>query len=224
MVLTAARFSAIRFRTPTAQSVTIPSAAASAATTGPTDSAAYLVTGGNRPGWYNPGNGAQWLSLAPNQQNGGIPLNPPGNYKYQMNLSPYVNPNGGEVTITVADVNADNHFEFAIGNSITAQEYLAEPFATQETWGSKGPSLSFSFSPRDGSALDLIIANNNDQTNGAGKYSYQKNPTGFLISGMQISQASGPTPKQDKMVSAITINGAAAPGSGIVYRRPGCRA
>ena len=194
----------------------ISSAAASAASTGPVDTAAALVTGGNRPGWYNPGTGAQWLSDVATQQNGGIPINPPGNYEYQMNLSPFVNSHGGLVTITIADINADNHFQLAIGNSSVA-EYMAVPFATQETYGSQGPSLTITFSPLDGNTLNLIIANNNDQTNGAVQYVYDKNPTGFLISGMTISQASGPTPKQDKLVNAKLANGAAPANSGPVF-------
>jgi len=194
----------------------ISSAAASAATTGPVDTNAAVVTGGNRPGWYNPGTGAQWIAPTQDEANGGIPINPPGNYEYQMNLSPFVSTTGGLVTITIADINADNHFQLAIGNE-SAAEYLAVPFATQETWGSKGPSLTITFSPLDGTTLDVIIANNNDQTNGAGQYVYSKNPTGFLISGMSISQASGPTPKQDKLVNARTANGSAFSGSGPVY-------
>jgi hypothetical protein len=194
----------------------ISSAAESAATTGHVDTNATLVTGGNRPGWYNPGTGAQWISDVGTQSNGGIPINPPGNYQYTMNLSPYVNSTGGLVTITIADINADNHFELAIGNA-SAEEYMAIPFATQETWGSKGPSLTITFSPLDGTDLNVIIANNNDQVNGAGQYVYTKNPTGFLISGMTISQASGPTPKQDPMVNARTANGSAPSGSGTVY-------
>jgi len=194
----------------------ISSAAASAASTGPTDTAAYVITGGNRPGWYNPGNGAQWLADLPNQNNGGIPINPPGNYQYQLNLSPYISTTGGLVTVTISGINADNHYELAIANSVAAKAFLVEPFATQETWNVPGNQVSFSFSPKDGTTLDLIVANSNDQTSN-GKYVYEKNPTGFLISKMAVTQASGPTPAQDKMISLATVTGATAPGSGTVY-------
>jgi len=194
----------------------ISSAATSAATTGHVDTDAAVVTGANRPAWYTPSGGAQWISDVSTQANGGIPINPPGNYEYQMNLSPFVSTTGGLVTITIADINADNHFQLAIGNS-TADEYLAIPFATTETWGSKGPSLTITFSPLDGTTLDVIIANDNDQLNSKGQYVYDKNPTGFEISGLTVSQASGPTPAQDKLVNARSANSAVVPGSGPVF-------
>jgi hypothetical protein len=195
----------------------ISSAATSAATTGPANTAAVLVTGADRPGWYNPGTGAQWLAPTADEANAGIPINPPGNYEYQMNLSPYISTTGGLATITITGLSADNHYELAIGNS-TSEEYLAKPFATQETWNTAGNNLQITFSPLDGTTLDLIVANNNDQTNSAGQYVYDKNPTGFIIKDLTVSQASGPTPKQDKLVSAISVNGAVTPGSGVVYR------
>ena len=98
-----------------------------------------------------------------------------------------------------------------------ASEYLAKPFATQETWNTAGTAVSFTFSPKDGTDLEVIVANNNDQTTGNGSYDYEKNPTGFMIQGMTISQASGTPPPQDKMTSKNTINGGTVPGTGTVY-------
>ena len=178
-----------------------------------------MVSVANRPGWYNPGTGAQWLSLYPTQTNGGIPLNPPGNYVYQLNLSPFINAGGGEVTLSFGGINADNHFALAIGGSVAAQEYLAEPFAKQETWNTPGTPVTFSFSPADGTILDLIIANNNDQITGSGAYNYSKNPTGFMVSDLTISQASGATPPRDPMTPTTTVNGGVPSGSGTVYSR-----
>ena len=81
---------------------------------------AYVITGGNRPGWYNPGDGAQWLGASLNENNGGTPVDPPGNYVYQLNLSKYINPNGGLVTLNIGSINADNHYELAINGSVAA--------------------------------------------------------------------------------------------------------
>jgi hypothetical protein len=171
----------------------------------------------NRPGWYNPGTGAQWLSLYPTQSNGGVPLDPPGNYVYQLSLSPYINSNGGEVTINIGAVNADNHFEFAIGGSVAAEEYLAEPFATTETWNTAGTAVTFSFSPADGTTLDLIIANDNDQVSRSGAYDYSKNPTGFMIRDLTVSQASGPTPSRNTLTPTAQVNKGVVPYTGTVY-------
>jgi len=179
---------------------------------------ADVVTGGNRPGWYNPGTGAQWIAPSVNENNGGTPIDPPGNYVFQLNLAPYINPKSGEVTINIGDINADNHFELAISGTSAAESFVATPFATQETWGSPGDSDTFSFSPKDGTTLDVIIANSNDQTNN-GQYSYQKNPTGFLISDLTVTQASGKTPAQDKMTPTAQIDYGVAPSSGPVYRQ-----
>ena len=194
----------------------ISSAKASAASLGNADTSAYVITGGNRPGWYNPGTGAQWLGPSNNEQNGGTPINPPGNYEFSLDLSKYINKKGGLVTVSIADINADNHYELAVGGSVQEMMDLVKPFATQETWNVPGNKFTFTFSPADGTTLDLILANANDQLNG-GKYSYQKNPTGFLISGMTVSQASGPTPAADKMVWKNTVVGAVVAGSGTVY-------
>ena len=197
----------------------ISSAAASAASTQPTRITASVVPLANRPGWYNPGTGAQWLSLYPTQANGGIPLDPPGNYVYQLNLSPYIHANSGEVTLSFGAINADNHFALAIGGSVAAQEYLAQPFARQETWDTPGTPVTFSFSPADGTTLDLIIANNNDQITGTGAYNYSKNPTGFMVSNLTISQASGATPPRDTMTPTSQVNSSVPAGSGTVYSR-----
>ena len=195
----------------------ISSAAASAASIEPTHIAANVVPVANRPGWYNPGTGAQWLSLYPTQTNGGVPLDPPGNYVFQLNLSPYINSNGGEVTINIGAVNADNHFALAIGGSVAQEVYLAEPFARQETWNTPGTSETFSFSPADGTTLDLIIANNNDQVTGTGAYSYAKNPIGFMLSDLTVTQASGATPPRDAMTPTSTVDSSVVAGSGTVY-------
>ena len=195
----------------------ISSAAASAASTQQTHIAASVVPVADRPGWYNPGTGAQWLSAFRTQSNGGIPLNPPGNYVYQLNLSPYVKTNGGEVTITIAGVNADNHFAFAIGGSVAQEEFLADPFAKQETWNTAGTAVTFTFSPSDGRTLDLIVANNNDQTGAGGVYDYSKNPTGFMVSDLTVSQASGTPPPRDAMTSSSVVNSGVIAGSGTVY-------
>jgi len=195
----------------------ISSAAASAASIEPTHIAASVVPTAQRPGWYNSSTGAQWLSLYPTQKNGGVPLDPPGNYVYQLNLSPYINTNDGEVTISIGSINADNHFELAIGGSVAASEYLAEPFATAETWDTPGTSVTFSFSPKDGTTLDLIIANDNDQLTGSGAYAYSKNPTGFMINDLTVTQASGTPPPANAMTLTKNADSGTVPGSGPVF-------
>jgi len=179
---------------------------------------ADVITGGDRPGWYKPANGSQWIGVSQNEQNGGTPIDPPGNYVFSLNLAGLVNPNGGEVHLDIGEINADNHFELAISNSAQEKSYLLTPFATQETWDTSGvQDLAFNFSPKDGQTLDVIVANSNDQLSN-GKYVPQKNPTGFLISDLAITQDSGPTPAQDKMASTNSLEKAVAPGSGLVMR------
>lgn len=177
---------------------------------------AYVLTGANRPGYYNPGDGSQWLSVSPNQSNGGTPINPPGNYEYQLNLSSFVNPNGGEVHISIGEINADNSFELAVGGSVAAKSFLLTPFATQETWNTSGVrNDTFSFSPKDGALFDVIVANANDQLSN-GNYAYEKNPTGFLIDNLVVTQDSGPTPSQDALTPNSQIYNQIVKGSGPV--------
>jgi len=198
----------------------ISSAAASAASTNPTNIAASVITAANRPaGWYNPGTAAQWLSLSPKQANGGVPIDPPGNYVYQLNLSPYVNIHDGEVTITMTGVNADNHYAFAIGGSVAAEEYLVKPLATTETYSSAGSTVTFSFSPADGTKLDLIVANDNDQVKSDGSYEYSKNPTGFMVRDLTVTQASGTPSPMNAMTSDSKIDSGVVAGTGTVYSR-----
>jgi hypothetical protein len=178
---------------------------------------ADVITGGNRPGWYNPKDGSQWVGVSPNEQNGGVPIDPPGNYVFRLNMSSFVNPKGGAVTISIGEINADNSFALAVSNSAQEKSYLLTPFATQETWNTPGyRNMSFTFSPQDGQSLDVIVANANDQLSN-GKYTYQKNPTGFLMDNVVITQAGGPTPKQDNMVSTKSLVTKAAPGTGAVF-------
>lgn len=180
---------------------------------------AYVVTGAGRPGWYNPQDGAQWIAAAPNQQNGGAPVNPPGNYEFQLDLSKYVNPNGGAVHVSIGEINADNHYEIAVSGSSADKSYLAKPYANQETWGNPGDqNVQFTFSPKDGATLDVIVANANDQLRN-GKYAYDKNPTGFLIDHLVVSQDAGSAPAQDKLTSNAIVAGAIAPGSGPVAHK-----
>ncbi len=184
-------------------------------------SSAFVLSGANRPGYYNPGDGSQWLSVSGNQANGGTPINPPGNYEYQLNLSSFINPNGGEVHISIGEINADNHFELAVGGSVAASSYLLTPFATQETWNNAGSrNVSFSFSPTDGALFDVIVANANDQLSN-GQYVYEKNPTGFLIDDMVVTQDAGagaPLPT-DTLTSSTAIYHQIVAGSGPVNRQ-----
>ncbi len=179
---------------------------------------ADVITGGNRPGWYNPGDGAQWLGASLNENNGGAPVDPPGNYVFQLDLSKYINPNGGLVSVDIGAINADNHYELAINGSVAAESYLAKAFATQETWNKPGDAVQFSFSPKDGAILDVIVANSNDQLRN-GVYYADKNPTGFLIDNLTVTQASGPTPARDTMTSTAKLNNSAAPNSGPVFQQ-----
>ncbi len=180
---------------------------------------AYVVSGANRPGWYNPHDGAQWIAAEPKQANGGTPINPPGNYDFRLNLSSYINPNGGEVHVSIGEINADNHFEMAVGGSVAAKSFLLQPFATQETWNNAGQmGYHFNFSPKDGALLDMIVANNNDQLVN-GHYAYDKNPTGFLIDHMVVTQDAGSAPARDHLTANNAIYNQIVQGSGPVNSR-----
>ena len=179
---------------------------------------AYVNTGGNRPGWYNPNDGTQWIGASLNENNGGTPMDAPGNYVFQLDLSQYIDPNSGLVTVNIAGINADNHYEIAIDGSVAEESFLAKAFDTQETWNRPGDAFSFSFSPKDGTMLDVIVANSNDQLRN-GAYYYDKNPAGFMIDGLTVSQASGPTPAQDKLTSTKAIGYSVTSGTGPVYQQ-----
>jgi len=122
------------------------------------------------------------------------------------------------VSVDIGSINADNHYELAINGSVASESYLAKPFATQETWNKPGDSVDFSFSPKDGALLDVIVANSNDQLSN-GKYAYDKNPTGFMIDDLTVTQASGPTPKRDQLTPTAKVNYSVTPYTGPVYQQ-----